>query len=322
MMKSNYQKYYDTLKGKDYSAPISKYTSALNEAKSKVESAETIINSSVWIEKGLEIIKSSVMPSLKEQTTQIENGITALTSAVSKEAELVSKLTELEAACNEYDAADKDKKAAAQDKVTKLEGEVDSLIEAINGIAFEYSDKKAAFTTTMTELKDSTSIEAKRLEFIGDPKDTSKYYLDPNYPNIRKDLMVFDNTTGEILNDEDTIYLKKGETRVLTVKLPYNAGKPTKIVRTTAADVSGPSDTHKITTSKSDINPDPNKVDYVNYQYNHWPSGVDLNTNYYEWIITADSTGSRQISQTCEYETAEGGTPKSMIGINVVIVDG
>ncbi len=162
------------------------------------------------------------------------------------------------------------------------------------------------------------SIAAKKKAFIGDINDTSKYYKDPHYPNMQKDLRCFNNKTGEEITDNQTIHLKVGETIVLTCALPYNAGVPKRIIRTTAADVSSQSDKYKITSSKSNISGDPNNIQYVNYQYNHWPSGVDLHTNYYEWIIHADKPGKRQISQTCEYESSAG-TPKSMIGINIVI---
>ena len=184
------------------------------------------------------------------------------------------------------------------------------------------TDSTTTTTNTETTTTANSDISQKRKAFIGDVNDTSKYYIDPKYPNMQKDLRCFDTQTGEELTDNNTIYMKVGETRVLTVALPYNAGVPKQIIRTTAADVSSSKDNYKITSSKSDINPDPNVVDYVNYQkqVNHWPKDVDLHTNYYDWIITADKAGKRQISQTCEYESSAG-TPKSMIGINVVITE-
>ncbi|MBP5678430.1 MAG: hypothetical protein J6X28_01200 [Bacilli bacterium] len=197
------------------------------------------------------------------------------------------------------------------------------LIETAN--QYQTTDEEAAETAKDSKVDTtglSTDIAAKKKAFIGDVDDTSKYFIDPRYPNMKKDLRCFDNDTGEEITDGTVVNMKVGETKVLTVAVPYNAGAVKRIIRTTAADVSSRTDTHKITSSKSDINPDPNKVDYVNYQsaYNHWPEGVDLHTNYYDWIITADKTGKREISQTCEYESTAG-TPKSMIGIVVNITN-
>lgn len=226
---------------------------------------------------------------------------------------------------------------SAQAGCTQVESKIATMMANLSTLSnylqqastsYQTADQQASKTLTDVETTDttqtttSTNISQKRQEFIGDINDTNKYYIDPKYPNMSKDLRCFDNQTGEELKDNNTIYMKVGETRVLTVALPYNAGVPEKIIRTTAADVSSQTDTYKITSSKSDINPDPNVVDYVNYQrqVNHWPENVDLHTNYYDWIITADKTGKRQISQTCEYKSSAG-TPKSMIGINVVITE-
>ena len=51
-MKAQYQKYLDALKGKDFSGPASSYSSSFSTANTKLSSAESIINSSSWIEKG------------------------------------------------------------------------------------------------------------------------------------------------------------------------------------------------------------------------------------------------------------------------------
>ncbi len=179
-------------------------------------------------------------------------------------------------------------------------------------------EEEAKAKEDSTETVEPGTMDEKKKAFIGDVNDKSKYYIDHRYPNMQKDLRCFNNQTGEELLDNQTIHMKVGETIVLTVALPYNAGVPKRIIRTTAADVSSQSDRYKITSSKSNISGDPNNIQYVNYQYNHWPSGVNLNTTYYEWIIHADKKGKRQISQTCEYESSAG-IPKSMIGINVVI---
>ena len=161
-------------------------------------------------------------------------------------------------------------------------------------------------------------IEAKKWEWLG-TVDDGNWWIDPAYAHKAKELEFFDNTTGKILKEGDILNLKKGETRILTVKVPRNAGTVKEVIRTSAggnsAFLAG-----RVVTARSDINPDPNIVDYVNYKpwSRHVPVGVNLKTNYYDWIITATEEGSVQISQTCEYKVEEqGGTPKAMADIRV-----
>ena len=318
-MESKYQKYYDALKGKDFSSPISGYTSALSNAKTSITSAESIINSSQWVEKGLEIIKGSVMPSLNNQANQIENGITALNTAVGKINSLVGKLEALQSECDAYDSCeDEDDKNKHKDKINNLESEIDSLISEINGISFEFTNASSSFSTIMTDLKEATSLEAKKAEFLGSIDD-NQYYTDPNYSKKSRTLTMFDNTTGEILGSGDVLNLKKGETRILTVKLPVEGGHIDQIVRTSAWQPSGT----RVVSTRSDVNPDPNVVEYVNDQNNVWPSDRSiLHANSYDWIITANETGSVQISQTCLYTRQEGGPrPKAMVAIHVNVTD-
>jgi len=201
---------------------------------------------------------------------------------------------------------------------------------------YQSGDTKAAETISSAGNKINTSnlsadIAAKKQAFVGNVDDASQYTVEGNIHTKRKHMRMFDNTTGEEIPEDGNITLQKGETRVITVKLPTDTGKINQIVRTTAADTSNKGnyhgDTYKITSSKSDIDPDPNNVEYVNYKdkTNHWPDNKDLlHSNYYDWIITADKVGARQISQTCEYTTDAGGNSylKAMIGLNVKIVDG
>ena len=167
--------------------------------------------------------------------------------------------------------------------------------------------------------------EAKKA-FIGGPvDDASQYTIDPNFYNMTKHMRLFDNTTGKEIADRGELVLKKGETRVITVKLPTNTGMIGDIVRTTAADVETKVvDNYKITSSRSNLTGDLNNIQYVNYQYPHWPSDKSLlHNNTYDWIIHADETGARQISQTCEYTCSAkpGWYAKAMVRINVKIVD-
>lgn len=334
-MKSNYQRYYSALKDKDFSSPISQYNSALNQIKTKMDKAEEIINSSEWIEKGLEIIKSSVLPSLKNQKEQIEKGMVALQEAATKVKELVSKLGELEQLENQlsslgsrwtyteggsYSLNDvnnhNNEITNVEQNIRNKETEIDNLISAINNISFEYNSYQSAFTTIMENLKDNTDMEARKAEFLGSIDDDS-WYIDPSYAHKAKELLLFDNTTGEILKEGDTINMKVGETRVLTVRVPHNAGRVKQVIRTSAWK---PDDSNVVSV-RSDINPDPNVVEYVNYKpdRNVWPQDMSiLHTNSYDWIITANQEGGVQVSQTCEYKVEENsGTPKAMVDIHV-----
>ena len=172
-------------------------------------------------------------------------------------------------------------------------------------------------------------MDEKKKEFIGDVDDASQYTLADNARSMRKEMRLFDNTTGEEIAPDSTIVLKKGETRVITVKLPTNTGRIGEVVRTTADDCYREEDAKagrkRITQSYSDIDPDPNNVERVNYKYSvHWPDDRSLlHTNYYDWVITATNVGSQQISQTCEYTSLDvpNWYAKAMAGLNIKVVD-
>ena len=170
-------------------------------------------------------------------------------------------------------------------------------------------------------------------EFVGDYSDRSLYYIDPVYSRSSKPLDVYDNTTGKIYKAGDLVEMHLGETRILTVRLPYLAGYPTKIIRISdSGDKSFSSG--KVVKTQCDIDPDPQIIDYVNYKYNnrrgHWPGNRKdsplLQTNHYDWIVTALGTGECKISQTCEYRAiksngASNGIPKAMTMLRLVVID-
>ena len=335
-MDAKYQKYYDKLKGKDYSSYVSNYRETISNVNTKMNSLEATISSPRWTEKGVTLIKKSVIPSLKNQIRGIETGFSALENACSQVKSLVSKLETLESLCNSLDSAiaaynnatEEEKSSKKQnvgyyqDRVTETKGEIDNIISSINGITVNIKDESTSFEQTMEKLKEYNSLEALKQEFLGSLDDDS-WYVDPAYAHRAKKLLLFDNTTGEILKDGDTLKLKKGETRILTVRVPHNAGHIKEVIRTSAG---GDSDflSGRVVKAKSDINPDPNVIDFVNYKdwSRHIPEGVDLHTNYYDWVITATETGHVKISQTCEYTVEENnGTPKAMVCIDAVVTD-
>ena len=324
-MDAKYQKYYNGLKGKDFSSCVSKYQANIGELKSKLTSAEGAISPGSWSEKGIEIVKQTVFPTLKTSTDNIISAVNTLSTVASKVSELVSKLESLEKKCKEYDNCSQedepDRKNALRNEVKALEGQVDSIINAINGISIDIPEVSVqAYSSAMSSLEEMNSIQYRKQEFLGDVNDTSKYYIDKTKWTKAKELLVFDNKTGKILKEGDTIYMKPGETRILTVKLPNNAGAISKLVRTTA-DGDSAYRSGNYVHAVSDVNPDPNKIDYVNYKEwsNHWPQGVNLHTNHYDWVVTAKAEGTVQISQTCEYQNTNGNYPKGMVDLNVVV---
>ena len=184
-------------------------------------------------------------------------------------------------------------------------------------------------TGATNTLKDSYAMDSAKAAFLGDVDDDSQYTIDPNFVNMRKHMRLFNNTTGEEIEPNSTIVLKKGETIVITCKLPTNTGKIGELRRVVADDVYRDTDkargAKRITTSYSDIDPNPNNVERVNYKHNvYWPQDRSLlHTNHYDWVITGTNVGTKKISQTCEYttEARPGWLAKVMAGLTIKVVD-
>ena len=314
-MESKYQKYYDKLKGKNFGSCVNRYSSAIDAVKGNTNSISSSItsNSNVWKEKGISTLQSSTIPGLVNATGSVEKGLSSLSQAVSKCNSLVSKLSELDSVCKMYDSAKEEDKSIYQNKIDVLEAEADAIISEINSISVEKgsSDNTVASGTSTSVSTASTNvvsgdIASKKAAFLGDVDDPSQYTLVNNYKSIRKQMTAFDNTTGEVLEEGSVVNMKPGETRVITVKLPTNTGMIGELRRTTA-DGDGTFRSGNVVTARSDVNPDPNVIDYVNYKstVNHYPKGVDLHANHYDWVITAKSDGTATISQTCEYSSKD-----------------
>lgn len=310
-MDDKYQKYYNALNGKDFSNYVQGYLTSLSEINSKFASIKSMMASSS--DKGLNYIKSSIIPYIDAQESDIEQGLNALKNASSKCVTLVELLNQLKNASDYYNSCSEEEKEKYRSEINSLKYQIDVLVSEINAISLK------AVNGDMNSLLPS-SIETLRANFIGNVDNINDYYIDPSYANKAKELVCFDNTTGQILKDADTIYLKPGETRILTVRLPYNAGAINKLLRTTA-DGGEVYRTGSVVTARSDVNPDPSIIDYVNYKENayHMPSNVNLHTNYYDWVITAKADGTTTISQTCEYTNVNGDMPKAMVELKVVV---
>lgn len=364
-MKAQYKKYLDALRGKDFSTPAGKYTSALSTANAKLSSAESLINSSEWIEKGLEIIKGSVLPSLKSQASQLESGLSALSQVGGKVNELVSACEALESLdeklnsllprwqyvkdgsktqsqVNSHNQSIED----TEEQIKNQEATIDGIVASINGISVSFTSSQATFSgyisnikeavkdannNTEEEIDDSSStlltsdgktkysipsdpvIAAKKAKFIGDYNDPNNYThfkgTKAQMKSRKNKLLLFDNTTGEIIESLGEINMKVGEKRVITVKLPSDTGKINRITRTSAF-TKGKS----IIKVKSDIDPDPNKVEYVLIAEAskggvHSPSDTSLlQNNCYDWVIEAVAPGRTSATQTTLWESEDSGT--------------
>ena len=341
-MKAKYQQYYDALKGANLSGGVSKISAAVNSAKTGISSMQSTLSSSSWQELGAMTVNSVTIPSLIQDLDLLNSNVTgALTEVATKCTELVSQLTELEALEKKLESlgskwtyteggtktqsevnSHNNQITETEKEITDKESAIDGMIDAINGITLATASSTTTTTGTETTGTDplqtdtnvdtsstsSEAIAAKKKEFLGSVDDPNNYdAVHPRFSAIRKEMTLFDNTTGEILTDRSTITMKPGETRVITVKLPTNTGMINEIHRT-SADGSGAFRSGKIVKATSDVDPDPNNQLKVNYKgKDGLPSDHSvLHTNYYEWIITAqpDGKGKVQCSQTCEYTTS------------------
>ena len=171
-------------------------------------------------------------------------------------------------------------------------------------------------------------LEAQK-KFLGDVDDPSLYTdytgKTPLF-NRCNQLTLFDNKTGQVLKDQDSITMKPGETRVITVKLPTDMGMIKNITRTTSDGDSGYR-SGRVVSARCDIDPDPNNIEYVRLTEKgyHAPANMDwTHNNHYDWIITASHTGSVTATQTCQWTSTN--TPgkrnlKAMIDLHVNVVN-
>ena len=195
----------------------------------------------------------------------------------------------------------------------------------------ETTTKTTGVTNTRMSIPTDPTIAAKKQEWLGDVDDPSRY---TEYQgkvglfNRHNTLELFDNTTGEVIQDHGKITLKPGETRVITVKLPTDTGMIQQITRTTA-DGDAAYRSGRIVTARSDIDPNPDNIEYVriaegkNGSY-HAPSNTDLlHNNSYDWIITANANGTVNASQTCLWSSTmtNGRNLKAMINLKVEVTN-
>ena len=182
-------------------------------------------------------------------------------------------------------------------------------------------------TNTKMSIPSDPTVAAKKQQWLKDVDDKSQYtyYQGKDLYSRRNTLEVFDNTTGESwVDDGGEITLKPGETRVLTIKLPTDMGAINQITRVTS-DGNGGYRTGNIVTARSDIDPDPNNVEWVRLVETdtpHKPSDESLlHNNNYDWIITAKANGTVTASQTVLWSTdqTKGRNLKAMVDVKVKV---
>lgn len=215
--------------------------------------------------------------------------------------------------------------------ISDQEAKIDSIIQEINGISVggattssslasiaSASESKETNTDKKEEVKEEADTQSKAISTINNSlsnvSDAIKKYIgnvdDPNsYGTVvdnlygsRKDIEVIDPETGKIYHRDDTIEMKEGETKRLIVVLPKNTGMIEKITRTSAWK----NKNCTIFNTKSDVDPDPNKTQWVNRSSNHWPDDQSLlHNNCYEWVVTSTGgKGHAKMSQTVEYTSS------------------
>lgn len=216
--------------------------------------------------------------------------------------------------------------------ISDQEAKIDSIIQEINGISVggvttsslasvastdkastKDDSKKEEITSTETD-KSSSNVASTINNKLSNVSDAIKKYIgnvdDPNsYGTVvdnlygsRKDIEVIDPETGKIYHRDDTIEMKEGETKRLIVVLPKNTGMIEKITRTSAWK----NKNCTIFNTNSDVDPNPNKTQWVNRSSNHWPDNQELlHNNCYEWVVTSTGgKGHTKMSQTVEYTSS------------------
>ena len=332
-MKDYYKKYYDALKGNDFTSKVSGYTSSLSNVNNKLTAIESTINSSLWIEKGLEIIRNSVIPSLKAQRIQIERGFESLNQVTRKVSELVDQLKELDelehkleslgGRWNYVDGGKYSKQdvdyhnseiSSFESKIATQESLINSTIIAINSISFVYNDTRSIF-----------SESAKKLETVIKENSSGVLSATPGtfYPKGREVNVLGRSATlldvvcdGKSLGQDGTIVIKKGTTVHLKVKVPDEIKNVSSIRRTSADGTRGPNG-EIIWKNWVDQECNPN--------VNRYDSSTWVNQREYDWYITGkEETDDKGItvSQT-SFFTIPGGyldTYKGMTRVNVKVV--
>ena len=178
-------------------------------------------------------------------------------------------------------------------------------------------------------------INEKILKLLNDPyfPNTDHTELEPTNENFkklrgkRKIIACIDADTGEVYREGDLVHLKKGEAKRLIVKTPTNNGNVLELGRVTADNCGNGDKVH----TYSDIDPDPNHVDYVNIcnkEGKYSPKNKELvKTDHYDWVIEAgekDTNGKEfSMSQTVQYKTdvSKNEYWKAMLDLRFVIED-
>lgn len=325
-MKSMYKKYYDALVGKEFASKVNNYKSAVSNSKDKLNAAKATIESSQWVEKGIEIIKNSVMPSLKSQGDQFDNGLEALSQAIAKVKELTDQLKELdtldkkleslgskwtyssdgertEASVNSHN----NEIAETERKISNQESLINSTIAAINGISFSYTSQSSQFSGYMSELKEATKVPPS-----GVLSYTQGTFYEPGRENrvLGNVATLLDFTCdGVSLGQDGSIVIKKGTTAHLKVKIPDELENVTEIIRTSPDGKKGWS-----YWVSQEVTPKANKNDQSTW----------FNGREYDWYITGNEvTDNITLSQTALFKIPGGrlGSYKGMARLRVKIVD-
>lgn len=339
-----YKNYYDKLNNSKTITTSSKnILNNLTNISQIMDRLNTQITSSNWSELGCDEIKNTLIPNIQKKVTTLNSDITSGLDKVCKMSldelfPMLEKLKNLDSnyettrqelntlsAPNRYDPSTGEetelyrKYISIKDEKVKLvktyKSSIDELIPLIDEKIKEIKkiesnsslDQKVIEENELpgTEEYDPTlsDIELKRQQFKGNV-DTDEYYVSSSAGKVAQTLRLFYN--GKEIHNKDEIIIKKGETARITVKLPNTAGRIKQLTRTTA---DGADNWRNIAKGYSEPFVD---------RYN---SNTFLHTNTYDWVITGTKKGSTIISQTAEMSTDTFMGIKSMVVLNLKVVD-
>lgn len=324
-MKAQYEKYYNSLKNVNIVEKGAKLTSFCDALGNSHTYLQNNLSDSLWQELGKNELNVNVIPTLLKNFGYLKANIEKLNKACGlTQNDLYNLLVKLDNKEREIAGLEEEEKNKRAGEVTSIESEIDSKIKEINSIEvteFEaLPDPPANTTLDMSNLP--ADILAKKKLFLGNIDNPNEYTLHPNYVKMIKHLRLFNNKTGEEIQPGSVIRLKKGEELIVTVKLPTNTGM-IGLLQRTSADGDATARSKRVVHTLSDVNPDPSKIDFVNYKpwSRHQPTGVNLHTNHYDWIIRGTGTGRATISQTCEYTANNSIMAKAMATLKVIVED-
>ena len=339
-MKSKYQNYYDKLNGKNFTSLASNYQGYVEDSSTKLNEVKSLINSSSWVEKGLEIVKNSVIPSLESQTEQVKEGIKVLQEASAKINDLVSRLGELDSFEKKLDSLGGTWSTSSgkteeevnrhnseinnlKNEITSKEGEIDGIVSSINSLSYTFNSlSSSGFSSIMLNLKEAVKEPESGVLDMTPGKEGTGAEEGRNARLLGKAAVILDFTCdGEHLGQDGEIVIKKDQTVHLKVRIPDDVEGVEQISRT-SADGQHDSEGRPLWANwvSQQVTPKANKKDNTTW----------FNGREYDWYITGKNTTGNdfiKLSQTVLFKAPNTAAAnkqasyKGMARLRVKVVD-